>query len=86
MSEPTKKLIKRLYPYKVRVRVIGEWWENWEVEAVDSSEAWDNWRDGEKQNDNPIAPDALEWEVDEVKRGDYWGYDDDEYDDDDCRE
>ena len=63
MSEPTKKL----KPYIVRVRVLGEWWEEYEVEAVDEDEAWDNWSDGEKINDNPIAPDGLEFEVDDVK-------------------
>ena len=77
MSEQKKKKLK---PYIVRVRVIGEWWEEYEVQAVDSSDAWDNWSDGEKQNDDPIGLDALEWEVWDVKRGDYWGYDDDDYD------
>ena len=77
-SKEQVKKVKRLRPYKVRVRVIGEWWEDWEVEAVNSSEAWDLWSDGEKQNDNPISPDALEWEVWDVKRGDYWDDDDDD--------
>jgi len=59
--------MKRLRPYIVRVRTIGEWWDEYEVEAVDEDEAWDIWRDGEKINDNPIAPDGLEFEVDNVK-------------------
>ena len=59
--------MKRLRPYIVRVRTIGEWWDKYEVEAVDEDEAWDIWRDGEKINDNPIAPDGLEFEVDNVK-------------------
>ena len=59
--------MKRLRPYIVRVRTIGEWWDKYEVEAVDEDEAWDIWRDGEKINDNPIAPDGLEFEVDDVK-------------------
>ena len=59
--------MKRLKPYIVRVRTIGEWWDEYEVEAVDEDEAWDIWRDGEKINDNPIAPDGLEFEVDDVK-------------------
>ena len=54
-------------PYIVTVRVIGEWWDKYEVEAENSSEAWDIWSDGEKINDNPIAPDGLEFEVDGVK-------------------
>ena len=78
MSDQKKK---KLRPYVVRVRVFGEWWDEYEVEAVDEDEAWDNWSDGDKINDNPIAPDGLEFEVDDVKRGDYWGYDDDDYDD-----
>ena len=85
MSEPTKK-VKRLRPYIVRVRVLGEWWEEYEVEAENSSDAWDNWSDGDKINHNPMGLDGLEFEVDDVKRGDYWGYDDEDYDDDDCRE
>ena len=59
--------MKQLRPYIVRVRTIGEWWDEYEVEAVDEDEAWDIWRDGEKINDNPIAPDGLEFEVDDVK-------------------
>ena len=59
--------MKRLRPYIVTVRTIGEWWDKYEVEAVDEDEAWDIWRDGEKINDNPIAPDGLEFEVDDVK-------------------
>ena len=59
--------MKRLRPYIVTVRTIGEWWDEYEVEAVDEDEAWDIWRDGEKINDNPIAPDGLEFEVDNVK-------------------
>ena len=76
MSEPTKKL----KPYVVRVRTLGEWWDEYEVQAENSSEAWDNWSDGDKINDDPIGLDGLEFEVDDVKRGDYWGYDDDDYD------
>ena len=64
MSEPTKKLLK---PYIVRVRVIGEWWEEYEVQAENSSDAWDNWSDGDKINDDPIGLDGLEFEVDDVK-------------------
>ena len=75
MSEQKKKKLK---PYIVRVRVIGEWWEEYEVQAVDSSEAWDNWHDGDKLDDDPIGLDALEWEVWDVKRGDYWDDDDDD--------
>ena len=63
-------------PYIVKIRVIGEWWDKYEVEAENSSDAWDNWRDGEKINDNPIAPDGLEFEVDNVKPDFY----EDEYD------
>jgi len=59
--------MKRLRPYIVTIRTIGEWWDEYEVEAVDEDEAWDIWRDGEKINDNPIAPDGLEFEVDNVK-------------------
>ena len=59
--------MKQLRPYIVRVRTIGEWWDEYEVEAVDEDEAWDIWRDGEKINDNPIAPDGLKFEVDNVK-------------------
>ena len=76
MSKQTKKLLR---PYIVRVRVLGEWWEEYEVEAVDEDEAWDNWRDGDKINDNPIAPDGLEFEVDDVKPDFY--EDDEDYDD-----
>ena len=54
-------------PYIVKIRGIGEWWEEYEVEAENSSEAWDIWSDGEKINDNPIAPDGLEFEVENVK-------------------
>ena len=68
--------MKRLRPYIVRVRTIGEWWDKYEVEAVDEDEAWDIWRDGEKINDNPIAPDGLKFEVDDVKPDFY----EDEYD------
>ena len=64
MSEQKKKKLK---PYIVRVRVLGEWWEEYEVQAENSSDAWDNWSDGDKINDNPIGLDALEWEVDDVK-------------------
>jgi len=78
MSDQKKK---KLRPYVVRVRVLGEWWDEYEVEAVDEDEAWDNWSDGDKINDNPIAPDGLEFEVDDVKRGDYWDDDEDDYDD-----
>ena len=60
----------------VKIRVIGEWWEEYEVEAENSSEAWDIWSDGEKVNDNPIAPDGLDFEVDDVKPDFY----EDEYD------
>ena len=79
----TMKKGKKLRPYIVRVRVIGEWWEEYEVEAASSSDAWDDWMDDDvsyKTNDDPIGLDALEWEVYDVKP-DYWE-DDDEYDDD----
>jgi len=68
--------MKRLRPYIVTIRTIGEWWDEYEVEAVDEDEACDIWRDGEKINDNPIAPDGLEFEVDKVKPDFY----EDEYD------
>ena len=57
-------------PYIVRVRVIGEWWEEYEVQAENSSEAWNLWNEeelSEKLNDEPIGLDALEWEVEDVK-------------------
>ena len=63
MSEQKKK---KLRPYLVRVRVIGEWWEEYEVEAENSSDAWDNWHDGDKLDYDPIGLDALEWEVEDV--------------------
>jgi len=78
MSKQTKKLLR---PYIVRVRVLGEWWDEYEVEAVDEDEAWDNWSDGDKINDYPMGLDGLEFEVDDVKRGDYWDDDEDDYDD-----
>ena len=64
MSEQKKKKLK---PYIVRVRVLGEWWEEYEVQAENSSDAWDNWHDGDKLDDDPIGLDALEWEVEGVK-------------------
>ena len=64
MSEQKKK---KLRPYIVRVRVLYDGWEEYEVQAENSSDAWDNWSDGYKINDNPIGLDALEWEVDDVK-------------------
>ena len=73
MSEPTKKL----RPYVVRVRTLGEWWDEYEVQAENSSDAWDNWSDGDKINDNPIGLDGLEFEVDDVKPDFY----EDDYDD-----
>ena len=57
-------------PYIVRVRVIGEWWAEHEVQAENSSDARNNWNDenvSEKLNDEPIGLDALEWEVYNVK-------------------
>ena len=57
-------------PYIVRVRVIGEWWDEYEVQAENSSDAWDLWNEeelSEKLNDDPIGLDALEWEVEDVK-------------------
>ena len=57
-------------PYIVRVRVIGEWWEEHEVQAENSSDARNNWNDenvSEKLNADPIGLDALEWEVYNVK-------------------
>ena len=77
MSKQTKKLLR---PYIVRVRVLGEWWDEYEVEAVDEDDAWINWSDGDKINDNPIAPDGLEFEVDDVKP-DFYEDDDEDYDD-----
>ena len=77
MSKQTKKLLR---PYIVRVRVLGEWWEEYEVKAVDEDEAWDNWSDGDKINDNPIGLDGLEFEVDDVKP-DFYEDDDEDYDD-----
>ena len=71
---------KKLRPYIVRVRVVGEWWEEYEVQAANSSDAWDNWHDERvsyKLNDDPIGLDALEWEVYDTKRN---FYDDDEWD------
>ena len=76
MTEQKKKKI--LKPYTVRVRVQGMWWEKWEVEAENSSDARDNWDAGKKDNNNPIDPEAYEWAVDEVKANFF----DDEYDDD----
>tara|TARA_R100000656_G_scaffold89550_1_gene65308 strand:+ start:325 stop:564 length:240 start_codon:yes stop_codon:yes gene_type:complete len=76
MSEPTKKL----RPYVVRVRTLGEWWDEYEVQAENSSEAWDNWSDGDKINDDPIGLDGLEFEVDDVKP-DFYEDDEDYYDD-----
>ena len=75
MSKQTKKLLR---PYIVRVRVLGEWWEEYEVKAVDEDEAWDNWSDGDKINDNPIGLDGLEFEVDDVKP-DFYEDDDEDY-------
>ena len=74
MSEQKKK---KLRPYLVRVRVIGEWWEEYEVEAETSSDAWDNWHDGDKLDYDPIGLDALEWEVEDVKHNFY----EEDYDD-----
>ena len=80
-NEPTKK-VKRLRPYIVRVRTIGEWWDEYEVEAEDEDDAWINWSDGDKINDYPIAPEGLEFEVDDVKPDFYEDDYDEEYDDD----
>ena len=66
MTDEQKKK-KILKPYTVRVRVQGTWWEEYEVEAENSSDAWDNWSDGDKINDDPIGLDGLEFEVDDVK-------------------
>jgi hypothetical protein len=77
MTDEQKKK-KILKPYTVRVRVQGTWWEEYEVEAENSSDAWDNWMDGYQNNNNPIDPKAYEWEVDEVEANFF----DDEYDDD----
>ena len=74
MSEQKKK---KLRPQIVRVRVIGEWWEEYEVQAENSSDAWDNWHDGDKLDDDPIGLDALEWEVEDVKPNFY----EEDYDD-----
>ena len=68
MSEQKKK---KLRPDIVRVRVLYDGWEEYEVQAENSSDAWDNWSDGDKINDNPIGLDALEWEVDDVKHDFY---------------
>ena len=73
---------KKLRPYNVRVRVTGTWWEEYEVQAASSSDAWDDFMDDDvsyKLNDDPIGIEALDWEVYDVKP-DYWE-DDDEYDD-----
>ena len=77
MTDEQKKK-KILKPYTVRVRVQGTWWEEYEVEAENSSDAWDNWMDGYQNNNNPIDPKAYDWEVEEVKANFF----DDEYDDD----
>ena len=79
MSEQKKKKLK---PYVVRVRTLGEWWDEYEVQAENSSDAWDNWSDGDKINDNPIGLDGLEFEVDDVKPDFYEDDYDEEYDDD----
>ena len=81
MTDEQKKK-KILKPYIVRVRTQGIWWDEYEVEAVDEDEAWDNWHDGDKVNDNPIDPKEWDWEVYDVKPDFLEDEYDDEYDDD----